>query len=254
MRSCVILGSGRSGTSMLAGTLSAAGYYMGGTMLPPTPSNPKGYFESAEINGLNNELIVPVTAVRPSGLLGYFYPWRLSVHLLWLADIDVEVDVHPTAQQVGRIREFVSKRPFCFKDPRFCYTLGAWRPVLDEVVFLCIFREPGRTVSSIKRDVHAQYPYERYKGFNLTEGRALRAWTSMYQHVLEKHSTKGQWLFVHYDQVLDGSAISGIEDALDSKVDTSFVEPNLKRSRDLDNLPQRTSQIYQRLCTLAGYN
>lgn len=238
---------------MLAGTLSAAGYYMGGTMLPPTPSNPKGYFESSEINELNNELIAPVSTVRPSGPLGYFFPWRLPTYLLWLADIDVEVDVHPTTQQVARIRDLVSKVPFCFKDPRFCYTLGGWRPVLGDAALLCVFREPGRTVSSIKRDVREQYPYERYKGFRLTEGRVLSVWTSMYRHVLEKHSEGGQWLFVHYDQIVDGSAIPRIEDALDTRVDTSFVEPSLKRSRDLGSIPQETSQIYQRLCACAGY-
>jgi len=248
MRSCVILGSGRSGTSMLAGTLSAAGYYMGDTLLPSTPSNPKGYFESVEINDFNNELLAPVAAARPDGPLGYFYPWRLPTALLWLADVDVAVNVYPTTKQAERIREFVSKGAFCFKDPRFCYTLAAWRPLLGDAVFLCVFREPGRTVSSIKKAAR-----ERYRGFYLTQDRSLRVWTHMYQHVLEKHSKVGQWLFVHYDQILAGSAISRIEDALDIKVDTSFIDPNLKRSRDSGNLPDRTSQIYQRLCALAGY-
>ncbi len=253
MRSCVILGSGRSGTSMLAGTLSAAGYYMGGTMLNPTPSNPKGYFECAEINDLNNELIAPLTAVRPSGLLGYLFPWRLSTNLLWLADIDLEARARPTTQQLDRIREFSSREPFCFKDPRFCYTLDAWRPALNDAAFLCVFREPGRTVSSIRRDVREQYPYERYKGFHLTNQRALEAWTSMYQHVLEKHSKEGQWIFLHYDQILDGSAIPQIEAPLNVKVDTSFVDPNLKRSPDSGDLPPLALQTYQRLCVNAGY-
>src|ERR1700722_6997157 len=253
MRSCVILGSGRSGTSMLAGTLSAAGYYMGGTMLTPTPSNPKGYFESVEINDLNNELIAPLTAVRPSGFLGYLFPWRLSTDLLWLAHVDIDARSHPTAQQVSRLKEFTSKEPFCFKDPRFCYTLDAWRHTLNDAVYLCLFREPGRTVSSIRKDVRERYPYERYKGFRLTYRRALATWTSMYQHVLEKHSKEGHWVFLHYDQILDGSGIPQIEGTLDVKVDTSFVDPNLKRSPDSSNLPPLALQIYQRLCANAGY-
>jgi hypothetical protein len=238
---------------MLAGTLGDAGYYMGGTMLPPTPSNPKGYFESAEINELNNELIASVATVRPSGPLGYFYPWRLSRGLLWLADIDVELSLQPTAKQATQIREFVSQKPFCFKDPRFCYTLGAWRPVLDDTAFLCIFREPGRTLSSIKKDVRERYLRERYSGFYLTQHRALRAWTSMYKHVLEKHSKEGPWLFVHYDQILDGSAIPRIEDAIGVKVNADFVDPNLKRSQASGKLPEQTLQVYEHLCTRAEY-
>jgi hypothetical protein len=253
MRSCVILGSGRSGTSMLAGTLNAAGYYMGDTMLDATPSNPRGYFESAEINDLNNELIAPITAVRPKGLRGYLFPWRLSTDLLWLADIGVECKPRPSTQQEDSIREFSSRGPFCYKDPRFCYTLDAWRFALDDVVFLCVFREPGRTVASIKRDVRERYPYERYKGFRLTDNRAIGAWTSMYQHVLERHSKKGQWLFVHYDQILDGSAVPQIENALDVAVDTSFVDANLKRSKDSSDLPPNALETYQRLCARASY-
>ena len=226
---------------------------MGGSLLSPSSSNPKGYFESAEVNHLNDELITAVTAVRPSGPLGYLYPWRLSPGLLWFADIDINTSVRPTHEQLELMETLSSTKPFCFKDPRFCYTLDAWRSVLDDAVFLCVFREPGRTVTSIKKDVREQYPRERYRNFHLTNGHMFGAWISMYTHVLEKHSREGHWIFIHYDQIVDGSAVPKIESAINAKVDASFVDPALKRSRDTDKLPGAVTPVYQRLCALAGY-
>ena len=46
MKDCIVLGSGRSGTSMVAGCLHGANYFMGDDLMPPTAGNPKGIFES----------------------------------------------------------------------------------------------------------------------------------------------------------------------------------------------------------------
>lgn len=249
MRSCVILGSGRSGTSMLAGMLRSAGYYMGDQLLPPTSSNPKGYFEDRAVNNLNEDLLAQLLPVKPSGPRGRLYPWRLSYGHLWLAVLDLNSTVQVTPEIEARMQKVVNQRPFCFKDPRFCYTLEAWRPILGDPVFLCVFREPGRTATSMITDSRER---TYLRGLRLTKRRAVRVWTSMYQHVLERHSQQGQWLFVHYDQILDGTAISQIESAVETEIDTSFVDVNLKRSHDAGGLPRCTSEIYQRLCTLAG--
>jgi hypothetical protein len=44
-RNCLILGSGRSGTSLAAGILAQAGYFMGDELWPVNIGNPKGQFE-----------------------------------------------------------------------------------------------------------------------------------------------------------------------------------------------------------------
>src|SRR5665213_3198954 len=175
MRNCLILGSGRSGTSMLAGMLHGSGYHMGDRLLEPTPANPHGYFESHDVNVLNDELIASVVPVRPKMPLGCLFPWRLPSGLLWLASVDRDVEIHPSAVQLARMRELTSELPFCLKDPRFCNTVEAWRPVLKDVVFLCVFREPGRTAASMRQDVRDR----PYRGFYLSRGRALRAWTCL---------------------------------------------------------------------------
>jgi hypothetical protein len=94
-----------------------------------------------------------------------------------------------------------------------------------------------------------------YRGFYLTRAHALRVWTSMYQHVLRQHSRLGgAWLFVHYDQILDGSAIPRIERAVAARVGAGFVDRDLRRSPDdSSRLPQRTIQTYRQLCELAEF-
>jgi len=57
MKNCLILGSGRSGTSMLAGMLHQAGYYMGESFHQPRDSNPKGFFEWYRINRINEDIL-----------------------------------------------------------------------------------------------------------------------------------------------------------------------------------------------------
>jgi len=49
----IVTGTGRSGTSMVAGILRQLGIHMGYTMVPYNISNPKGHFEDIEFHYLN---------------------------------------------------------------------------------------------------------------------------------------------------------------------------------------------------------
>ena len=73
MRNIIILGSGRSGTSMLAGCLSTSGYFMGDNLYKKRESNPKGFFENKEINTINEDILSLVTKNRPPILGRFFY-------------------------------------------------------------------------------------------------------------------------------------------------------------------------------------
>lgn len=247
MRNCLILGCGRSGTSMVTGTLRNAGYYMGGKLYRPRSANPKGFFESLPINAINERLLAPVAPSRSRN--PFLRIWRASFPSeRWLARVPVGTPIEAPARLVRRIARHVAQGPFAFKDPRFCYTLPAWRPHLpDGTAFLCIFREPGRTVTSILKECRNLYPDIR-----LDHADAFGIWTDMYQHVLETHRHDGDWLFVHYDQVLDGTALPRIEQHLGARVDRDFAEPALKRATLIEPPPE-AARVYSELCTLAGY-
>jgi hypothetical protein len=56
-RNLFILGSGRSGTSMVAGLFRNAGYFMGDKLHEPRHSNPLGFFEDAAVNNINESIL-----------------------------------------------------------------------------------------------------------------------------------------------------------------------------------------------------
>jgi hypothetical protein len=234
---------------MVAGTLHAAGYHMGDHLLPATSANPKGYFEDRTVNDLNEDLLLAVAPVKPSTRRGRLYPRRLSYGDRWLATLALGTEVRASTPELARMRALTRARPFCFKDPRFCYTLDAWRAALGDAVFLCVFREPAVTAASMITAVRERGYLENVR---LSRRRALRIWTSMYQHVLHRHRHDGEWLFIHYDQFLDGSAIARVQALIEAEIDPGFVDPQLRRSSGSGEVPRRTAELYRELCALAG--
>ena len=251
MKNCIILGSGRSGTSMVAGTLRHAGYYMGDDLLPAKTANPKGFFEAREINRINEDLLAQVTPRRPPGLLGTFFRHRPKTDQRWLAIVPVGEDIPCPPPIAQRITTQTKHSPFCFKDPRFSYTLPCWRPFLRDTVFICVFREPARTVHSILKECREAHYLRNQLSMNYA--RALRVWTLTYQHILEIHRRVGTWAFIHYEQMLEGPAIPKLEALLNVRVDHQFPDQRLKRSPDNGAVGPQVLAVYRQLCELAGY-
>lgn len=251
MRNCLILGSGRSGTSMAAGVLAEAGYFMGEKLYPGDEGNPRGYFEDQEINAINEELLAQVVPPRPSGIIGnLFFRSRTVYWQRWLARVPIGTPISCPPHLAERIRALTVREPFCFKDPRFCYTLPVWRPFVRNAVFVCVFRHPGATATSILKECKRE-PYLRDLAMDFEK--AFQVWELMYAHILQTHyPQRGDWLFVHYDQFFDGSAFDKLEEALGAAVDRDFVDPKLRRST-ANRVPQHILRLYHRLCALSEY-
>jgi hypothetical protein len=232
IRNAIVLGAGRSGTSLLAGLFSGAGYYSGENLWPATGSNPLGYFEDAEINGINEDLLNKVTPWRPRGLIGALLPIfrdRPRRSQRWLATISTGTEIPSDLALDKRMDAQVRRRPYLFKDPRFAYTLATWAPHLaEDTVFLCVFREPQRTINSIMKVVQD----ERYlRDLRMTPERASQYWEAIYRSALHQQLlVGGDWLFVYYDELLTGRAIPHLEDYLGAHADENMLRPDLKRS------------------------
>lgn len=260
MRNCIILGSGRSGTSMVAGTLAHAGYYMGDTLLPPTVGNPKGYFEAREVEAVNDALIRTMLTPTPrERWLAWLHPIPQQpdfealepwVKAHWLALVPPGRIPQRKLIYKAEIERLVAQTPFCFKDPRFCYTLPAWRPFLRDTVFICVFREPAVTVASILKELSTE---SYLQGLSMTPAQVYQMWTYSYRHVLELHRHQGDWLFLHYHQALTAEGLARIEACLNIRVDTDFPDARLQRSRSDLSAPPPAQRVYQQLCQLAGY-
>jgi hypothetical protein len=261
MRNCFVLGSGRSGTSMVAGAIAGAGYFVGDDLIGARPANPKGFFEDREINRINEDLLDPVVKGRPSGATARLFRHRTRYGQRWLAAVPLSagpaLDAGGTDAIRARIGPIVSNQPFCFKDPRFSYTLGVWQVELAEpAAQVCVFREPGRTAESVVREIgEARY----LRDLRLDRRRILEMWTLAYRHVIDRHRDRGPTLFVHYDQIVEGSALDRLDELLGTTVDRSFADAAVGRStapaasEGSDGVPAAAARTYAELCALAGY-
>jgi hypothetical protein len=250
MKNCIILGSGRSGTSMVAGMLAKAGYFMGDNLYPPRKSNPKGFFEDPFINGINEEILAKVQFALTDNIKKLLTGTRLRKSQRWLEVLPIDVHM-PTSKRIEeKIITAVTHSPYCFKDPRFSYTLPVWWPYLKETVFICIFREPNITAQSIVKEC-AQMKY--LQSVTMTFELGMDVWFNMYNHILQLHMHKGEWLFIHYDQILSGEGLARIEAHTQAIVDRSFPDNELKRTTSGISIDNKFMDAYMKLCKLSGY-
>lgn len=250
MFNCIVLGSGRSGTSMVAGTLSGAGYFMGGRLMSPTSINPKGYYESRNVEQVNEDLLSRVVPARPRAILGNFFKNRPTRNQRWLARVPVGKEIPCPSDIATKIESLTQYPPYCFKDPRFCYTLPVWKPFLKDTVFLCVFRHPSETASSIMK-IRAKQKYLQDLTINFKQ--AIEVWRLMYLHILKVHMHEGKWLFMHYNQVLEEKGLDRIEEFIDGKVDRSFPDISLRSSVPDQLVNTKVREVYEELCRLAKY-
>lgn len=248
---CFIVGSGRSGSSMVAGLLAKSEYFMGNKLDAYSGDmNPKGFFEDPDINAINERILGPVTPRRPREPIGrIFFPRRSVAWSQWLTYVSPDTLIPPPSTDIVEwIRKYTANRPFCLKDPRFSYTLSTWREQAPDARFICVFREPSRTAYSMVKEV-ARADYLRH--FKLDYAGALRVWQAMYTRILDEHAREGEWLFIHYDQALNGEAFDRLEDFTGVRVDRSFPDESLSRSPAVGELEPELRATYRRLCDRA---
>jgi hypothetical protein len=255
MSNLLILGSGRSGTSMVAGLFRNSGVFFGNEMLTPRPANPFGYYEDREINELNAAVIQRLvrglwtTRLFPS----LVHPAHRNFLATWLAAPWHLPSVEVPATLRDRMLTKFRRQPFCFKDPRFSVTLPTWRPWLPaNTRFLVVFRDPHRTTDSILRDAAESY----HPPLPVTADWAYLHWWRNYRRLLGPFSHTGQWLFVHYDDVIRKAAVAAIENFAEMPVDASEVSPSVSRSRARPRpvrrrLLRRCARLYRDLCERA---
>ncbi len=259
MKNCIILGSGRSGTSMLAGILHDAGYYMGDKLHQAEPSNPKGFFEWMTINQINEQIL---TAHVKPGIVGRLVEKSFKKGTVynpvgrnqkWLLSLPVNVEVNWMTRELETwIREVLTKEPFCYKDPRFSYTLPVWKRYLKpDTVIICVFREPDVTVNSILNECRTR---KYLDSLYINRFAAYDVWFNIYSHILLKHTHFFEnFRFVHYDQLYNGTALPWLSKMLGVQLHCRFVDKGLKRTRSGGMVSKKAKVLYRRLCAAADY-
>ncbi len=243
-RDLFILGCGRSGTSLLAGLFRSSGYFQGTRLYRPRDSNPHGFFEDADVNDINEVILGPVAPQRRchDGITDMADAPGRGQH--WLARIPLGTTLSCGASANDRIAAVLSRRPFCLKDPRFCYTLALWRAHVPEARMICVFRHPRLVVASILKEV-ATMPY--LADFALSTTAAFEVWRLMYAHVLERHALCGDWLFVEYADLFRAPVLDRISAFSEAAIDSNLPDPQLNRSKPVDLVDPAAEALYEEL-------
>lgn len=241
----------------MGGILDHSGYFLGDNLYPPRDTNPTGFFENAYINGINEDILMNVDFVRLNLknplMVTQYSPFQPGYGQRWLSFILPEKIIQNSDEGIGeRIRYALSCKGFAYKDPRFNYTLGVWNSFLPEdTMFICLFRQPDIVVASVIKECRtADYLHD----FSISEELAFQLWMNNYSHILTHYFPflHDRMIFVHYSQILDGTAIPRIEASLEVTLETSLISRQLNRSRPTGRIPRDAQILYEQLCNLAG--
>ena len=259
MKNILILGTGRSGTSMTAGLFSNAGYYMGDDLIPPRAANPKGFFEDRNINKINELLLTPYVKTPPTFI--YKLPFRLNKFLYrkrlryphrWIASISDYHDYTPPEHIKNQIIHYANHQPFCYKDPRFSYTLPTWKPYLNNVIFVVVFRHPSLTADSIQREMR-DLKSMNYLKINYLY--LIDMWMNMYKsilHCFEKDSIN-PWVFIHFNQLFQKETYRELSKISGVNLNDKFPEKSIAKTVTTYAVDNEAEILYYKLCKLSGY-
>lgn len=247
-----VLGTGRSGTSLAAGLFRKQPIFMGDNLLKPSEANPHGYFEDREVNAINEALIAPFVPANQEAQSGDYCQDIPGDSQRWLARLPLSQSITANVTISARITSLYNQRNSCFKDPRFCYTLDAWRNLLgeqqaDNARFLCVFRHPAVVAESLFKEMRtAQY----LRNLAISVNQVYSYWNLCYQHILRKHSQHGNWLYVSYESMLTDEGLSRIENFCGLNLDRSLPETRLSRSKAINHVDPSCLEVYEQLLKL----
>jgi hypothetical protein len=235
-RLVLVVGLGRSGTSLLAGLLGRLGLQVPQPEADPDESNPRGFAEPRWIVDFHSRLMherrVAVFDARPAA-------WEIA------AEAAREEEVAATARSWLAV-QFVGADGVVLKDPRLGWFLGAWQRAADDLGVatgvVTVLRHPAEIVRSART----------WYGEGQTDASRAAAWLNVALH--GEHATRGfPRAFVRYDDLLSdwSREISRTAQLLDLPwlvaADRSrypdadaFVDPALRRSGsgwDGDDVP-----------------
>lgn len=142
--SILILGSGRSGTSVLTNILTTLGMSGSDELIGATDANPKGAFEDKEIFQLQREIFDDLK------LSGYF-PLP-----------DNFMDFESVKRKIPVLKDVVSKRlsqsdqSWGFKDPKTASLLPVWLQIFNSLrvvpIYIVAIRDPTTVAMSLNRN------------------------------------------------------------------------------------------------------
>lgn len=186
-RACIlVLGMHRSGTSALSRVLSLLGCDLPKTLMPPSPANEPGHWESMAMYKLNDRILESAGSA--------WHDW-LELNPRWFDS--PKADEFREEAAVALAEEFGSSRLFVLKDPRICRLFPFWQDVLERSGVRPLVWVPLRNPLEVAGSL------EKRNGFEPALSNLL--WL---RNVLDAEfaSRGAQRVFSTYDQLVNGWA------------------------------------------------
>jgi hypothetical protein len=116
----------RSGTSLAAAIFVNKNYHVvvgaASDLLPSNEANPFGYWEAESLNN-HNAAILEAAGFR------FHNTWMFD--RIQLEHVKKIYALSPRPEHEAYLRAFEQHSPWVWKDPRFCYTLAYWWPMMN---------------------------------------------------------------------------------------------------------------------------
>jgi len=241
-RVVLVVGSGRSGTSTMAGTLQTLGVVVPQPEVVADETNPKGFGEPQWVVDLHEELLrgsnVAVADARPdawfeAGKVNVLEGQRVRVHA-WLEE------------------QFAAGDELCVKDPRLAWFLGLWRAAALRAGAVPVHVTMLRPVTEVVASK------QRYYAGKFTEVNRTAAWVNMMLGT--ERATRGtDRAFIRYADMLtdwtvpvhrlgEQLGLTSVQtaSAVDIRKVHQFIDPGLRRVQvtwDDVQVPPRLREI-----------
>ena len=147
-KNVMVVGMPRSGTSMTAYLFARQGYFAAEApeeeLRPGDVHNPTGYWESQPLIQANTELFRRVGYGPDNTWLHEPMPPAAAESITALP---------PDAAHRALVARYEAHAPWLWKDPRLCFTLGYWWPLMNPATtaVLLVRRDPEQIFQSFRR-------------------------------------------------------------------------------------------------------
>ena len=217
----VVLGMHRSGTSALTRLLNLCGAYLPENLRPPKPeANAKGFFETEEVNNLNERLLV---------FLGGAWD-RVEFTLPREGDIADDF-IHDARAIIDS--EYGGEETILIKDPRIGVLAPLWHQALTSAGYRPVYVVPVRNPLEVANSLHARGDMSVRDGLSL--------WHDYMKRIVSFADAAPDVTFISFEEIFKDwrSAVRAISDRLDVPLNVrrraeeadEFLDPKLHRQK-----------------------
>ena len=201
MKNVIILGAGRTGSSLLAGLIAHNRYYINAEKIAARKAYPDGDYENPDLVDLNQKILLDS---------GYGYSKVMAHKPVDIAAIEQLALNTRDDVYADFLKQCEENRPWLWKDPRLCYTIYFWNSFLDlnDIQFIKITRDPYLVFRS-----HSKFQIKDTKKNIITNYYKQNDAVDAY---LKKHGIKA--LTVDYSEMKNQNVFKKLNDYLQTDI------------------------------------